>query len=215
MLTIPIIQRGFSLNQKLVVFLTSLISTAEKSPTFSTPKSQLTPLCVMRKMNSNDKLTIKNQTKLLLKIFGGISIVVMILVIIFGESSFEKTNFIYPILFTISMTIFGLMTLFLINYFKKYREIRFFKKEPYSEINKRTIEFRNVTKSKYDFSQTQRIIEIRGKRFMIEYYDDFFKLPISDVLLVFNESEPQKEPKVINYKKKKYELNEIFEIISG
>jgi len=166
-------------------------------------------------MNSNDKLTIKNQTKLLLKIFGGISIVVMILVIIFGESSFEKTNFIYPILFTISMTIFGLMTLFLINYFKKYREIRFFKKEPYSEINKRTIEFRNVTKSKYDFSQTQRIIEIRGKRFMIEYYDDFFKLPISDVLLVFNESEPQKEPKVINYKKKKYELNEIFEIISG
>jgi len=169
----------------------------------------------MRKMNSNDKLTIKNQTKLLLKIFGGISIVVMILVIIFGESSFEKTNFIYPILFTISMTIFGLMTLFLINYFKKYREIRFFKKEPYSEINKRTIEFRNVTKSKYDFSQTQRIIEIRGKRFMIEYYDDFFKLPISDVLLVFNESEPQKEPKVINDKKKKYELNEIFEIISG
>ena len=37
--TIPIIQRGFSLNKKFIVFLTSLISTAEKSPTFSTPKS--------------------------------------------------------------------------------------------------------------------------------------------------------------------------------
>ena len=37
--TIPKIQRGFSLNKKLVVYLTSLISTTEKSPTFSTPKS--------------------------------------------------------------------------------------------------------------------------------------------------------------------------------
>jgi len=37
--TIPIIQRGFSLCKKFIVFLTSLISTAEKSSTFSTPKS--------------------------------------------------------------------------------------------------------------------------------------------------------------------------------
>ncbi len=37
--TIPIIQRGFSINKKFIVNLTSLISTAEKSPTFSTPKS--------------------------------------------------------------------------------------------------------------------------------------------------------------------------------
>jgi len=166
-------------------------------------------------MNSNDKLTIKNLTKLLLTIFGGISIIVMISIIIFGESSFEKINLIYPIIFTISLTIFGLLTIIIINYLKKYRENRFFKKEPYSEINKRTIEFRKVTKSKYDFSRTQRIIEIGGKRFIIEYYDDFFKLPISDVLLAFNESKPENEPKVINYKKNNYELNEILEIISG
>jgi len=107
------------------------------------------------------------------------------------------------------------LTIIAINYLKKYRENRFFKKEPYSEINNRTIEFRKVTKSKYDFSQTQRIIEIDGKRFIIEYYDDFFKLPISDVLLAFKESEPENEPKVINYKKNNYELNEILKIISG
>ena len=169
----------------------------------------------MRKMNSNDKLTIKNLTKLLLIIFGGITIIVMILITIFGENSFEKINFIYPIIFIISLTIFGLLTIIAINYLKKYRENRFFKKEPYSEINNRTIEFRKVTKSKYDFSQTQRIIEIDGKRFIIEYYDDFFKLPISDVLLAFKESEPENEPKVINYKKNNYELNEILKIISG
>jgi len=37
--TIPIIQRGISLYKMFVFYLTSLISLAEKSPTFSTPKS--------------------------------------------------------------------------------------------------------------------------------------------------------------------------------
>ena len=166
-------------------------------------------------MSSNYKSTLINLIKVLLIIFGGISIIVAILILVFGEGTFEKATVIYLIVFIISLTFFGLFTVILIDYLKKKRENRFFKKEPYSKLQKRTIEVRKVKKSKYDFEQIQRIIEINGERFAIEYYDDFFKLPISDVLLVFKESEPQNEPKVINYKKNNYSFNEILEIIGG
>ncbi len=121
---------------------------------------------------------------------------------------------IYPLIFTFSLTLFGLVILIGIEYFKRIREKRFFEKAPFNEIKSRTIETTKVQRSKFDFPKTQRIMELNGQKFAVEYYDDFFKFPISDVLLIYNQTNMDIEPIVINYKRKKYSGTELLNEIS-
>jgi len=56
-------------------------------------------------------------------------------------------------------------------------------------------------------------MELDGNEYAVEYYDDIFKVPIPDVLLIYNRTKPELDPIIINYKEKKYNeaelLNEI------
>ena len=101
----------------------------------------------------------------------------------------------------------------IIDSIKKLREKNFFRKEPYNEIRKRTIEKNIVQYSKYDFPKTQRIIELENEKYAIEYFDDFFKLPISDVIVVKNLSEPNNQPFSINYTKNRFSRIELMDEI--
>jgi len=167
-------------------------------------------LCVIRKMNSDKINIIKNQLILLFAIFGGFAILISLL---FGNLMKNWANIIYPLGFAIGTTIFGILTLFGIDYLKELRENRFFKREPYNEIERRTIKKIKIHHSKYDYPKTQRIIELDREEYAIEYYDDFFKIPISDVLLVYNLTKKKVEPNIINYKTKKYNRTELLNAI--
>lgn len=163
-------------------------------------------------MNKNFQNTIKNQLILLSTIFGGIAT----LICIFGGFVENWTNLIYPSLFVIGMTVFGLMTSIAIELLKQFREKRFFQKPPFNQIEKLTLKKTQVIRSKYDFPKTQRIMELDGNKYGVEYYDDIFKVPISDVLLIFNHVEPDLEPILINYKERKYNETELLnEIRNG
>ncbi|APY06882.1 hypothetical protein BWZ20_00580 [Winogradskyella sp. J14-2] len=156
-------------------------------------------------MTANFQNTIKNQLILLFTIFGGIAA----LICIFGGFVKSWTNLIYPSLFAIGMTVFGLLTLIGIELLKQFREKRFFQKTPYNQIEKRTLKKIQVIRSKYDFPKTQRIIELDGNEYAVEYYDDIFKMPIPGVLLIYNQTELDLEPILINYKEKKYNETEL------
>ncbi|WP_290700357.1 hypothetical protein [Lacinutrix sp.] len=160
-------------------------------------------------MTNNYLNTIKNQLKLLLIIFGGI----VFLICLFTGLYKSWENLIYPTLFVTGLTTFCLFVLISIDFLKKMRENRFFKKEPYNQIDKKTVKKRTIVNSKYDFPKTQRIIKLDGNEYAIEYYDDFFKIPISDVLLVYNLTDSRLEPISINYKEKKYSDIELFDAI--
>jgi len=162
-------------------------------------------------MTANFQNTIKNQLILLFSIFGGIAA----LICIFGRFVESWTNLIYPSLFAIGMTVFGLLTLIGIELLKQFREKRFFQKSPYNQIEKRTSKKLKITRSKYDFPKTQRIMELDGNKYAVEYYDDVFKIPISGVLLIFNQSEPDSEPILINYKERKYSDTELLSEIKN
>ncbi|WP_203296737.1 hypothetical protein [Luteirhabdus pelagi] len=151
-------------------------------------------------MNKLYLKTILNQLILLFIIFGGIA-TILTLYAVFTNSDY---SLIYPILFTVGLTLFGTLTMVIIDSIKKLREKNFFRKEPYDEIRKRTIEKNIVQYSKYDFPKTQRIIELENEKYAIEYFDDIFKLSISDVIIVRNLSEPDNEPFSINYKKNRF-----------
>ena len=156
-------------------------------------------------MTANFQNTIKNQLILLFAIFGGIAT----LICIFGGFVKSWTNLIYPSLFAIGMTIFGLVTSIGIELLKQFREKRFFQKSPYHQIEKRTLKKTQVIRSKYDFAKTQRIMELDGNKYAVEYYDDIFKIPIPGVLLIYNQTESDLEPILINYKEKKYNETEL------
>lgn len=162
-------------------------------------------------MTTKKTKIIKNQLILLLSIFGGIAIVISF----FAGLYKDWNNLIYPFLFVLGMTIFGLSTLIGIDYYKTIRENRFFSRTPFNEIEKRTIRKIKVSHSKYEFPKTQRIINLDGVEYAVEYYDDIFKIPISDVLLVYDLRNNEFEPKIIYYKKKKYTKAELLEEISG
>jgi len=148
---------------------------------------------------TNNKIII-NQLILLLSIFGGLAIIFSII-----SGLYKNLNVLfYPIFFAIGMSFFGVITSVVIEYLKTLREKSFFSKIPFNEIEKRTIRKTKASYSKYEFPKTQRIIELNGKEFAIEYYDDLFKIPISDVLLVYNIKNMKSEPKIINYKKTKF-----------
>ena len=163
-------------------------------------------------MTANFQNTIKNQLILLFSIFGGIAT----LICIFGGFVENWTNLIYPSLFAIGMTVFGLITLIGIELLKQFREKRFFQKSPYNQIEKRTSKKLRIKRSKYDFPKIQRIMELDGNKYAVEYYDDLFKIPIPGVLLIFNQSKPDSEPIFINYKERKYSETELLsEITNG
>jgi len=86
-------------------------------------------------MTANFQNTIKNQLFLLFTIFDGIAT----LICFFGGFVESWANLIYPSLFVIGMTIFGLLTLIGIELLKQFREKRFFQKPPYNQIEKRTL----------------------------------------------------------------------------
>lgn len=163
-------------------------------------------------MTANYQNTIKNQLILLFAIFGGITIFICI----FGEFVESWKNLIYPLLFAFGMTIFGILTSIGIEFLKQLREKKFFQKTPFDEIEKRTLKKTKIIYSKYDFPKTQRIIKLDGNEYSVEYYDDIFKVPFSGVLLIYNRTEPELEPILINYKKKKYNETELLnEIRTG
>jgi hypothetical protein len=163
-------------------------------------------------MTANYQNTIKNQLILLFAIFGGLAI----LISIFGGFVKNWSNLIYPLFFAVGMTIFGILTLSGIEFLKQLRENRFFQKIPFDEIEKRTFKKTKIIYSKYDFPKTQRIIKLDGNEYSVEYYDDIFKMPFSGVLLIYNRTEPELEPILINYKKKKYNETELLnEIRTG
>lgn len=162
-------------------------------------------------MTANFQNTIKNQLILLFTIFGGITA----LICVFGGFVESWTNLIYPSLFSSGMTVFGLLTLIGIELLKQLREKRFFQKSPYSQIEKRTLKKIQVIRSKYDFPKTQRIMELDGNEYAVEYYDDFFKVPISGILLIFNQTELDLEPILINYKERKYSETELLNEIKN
>ena len=156
-------------------------------------------------MTINHQNTIKNQLILLFSIFGGIAT----LICIFGGFVESWKNLIYPTLFAFGMTLFGILVLIGIEFLKHSRENKFFKKSPYNQIEKRTLKKTKVVRSKYDFPKTQRIMELDGKKYAVEYYDDIFRMPVYGVLLIFNQTEANLEPILINYKEKKYNKNEL------
>ena len=156
-------------------------------------------------MTANFQNTIKNQLILLFIIFGGIAT----LICFFGGFVESWTDLIYPSLFAIGMTVFGLLTLIGIELLKQFREKRFFQKSPYNQIEKRTSRKLQIIRSKYDFPKTQRIMELDGNEYAVEYYDDILKVPFPGVLLIFNQTEPDIEPILINYKERKYSETEL------
>lgn len=163
-------------------------------------------------MTTSFQNTIKNQLILLFTIFGGIAT----LICIFGGFIESWVNLIYPSFFAIGMTAFGLLTLIGIELLKQFREKRFFQKSPYNQIEKRTSKKLQIIRSKYDFPKTQRIMKLDGNVYGVEYYDNIFKIPISRVLLIFNQTEPDLEPILINYKEREYSEIELFnEIRNG
>lgn len=156
-------------------------------------------------MTANYQNTIKNQLILLFTIFGGIAI----LISTFGGFVESWRNLIYPSFFAFGMTIFGVLTLCGVEFLKQLRESRFFKKTPYDQIEKRTLKKTKIIRSKYDFPKTQRIMELDGNEYVVEYFDDIFKVPISGVLMIYNQTNPELEPILINYKEKKYSETEL------
>ena len=163
-------------------------------------------------MTTSFQNTIKNQLILLFTIFGGIATMICI----FGGFVESWVNLIYPSLFAIGMTAFGLLILIGIELLKQFREKRFFQKPPYNQIEKRTSKKSQIIRSKYDFPKTQGIMELDGNEYGVEYYDDIFKIPTPGVLLIFNQTEPDLEPILINYKEREYSEIELFsEIRNG
>ena len=165
----------------------------------------------MWKLIKNNKNTIKAQTLLLLTIFGSFTFIIFIVAIFMNS----PINFYYMILFILTLTGFGIFVSVTIEYLILLREKRFFKKSPFSELEKRTIDLQYVQKNKYSFPKTQRIVEIANQKIAVEYYDDIFKVPFSDILIAYNLTNPLNEPVVLNYKKTNFNSSELLEIICG
>jgi hypothetical protein len=166
----------------------------------------------MLRMTTKYQNTIKNQLILLLAIFGGTALLISLF------AGFVKSweNLIYPTIFAFGMTIFGLLTLIGIEFLKRVRENKFFKKSPYDQIEKLTYKKIKKPLSKYDFPKTQRIMKLDGMEYAVEYYDDIFKVSIPGVLLIYNQTKPELEPLTIRYKEKDYTGSELLnEIRNG
>ena len=157
----------------------------------------------------NKETVILNQAKLLFMVFG----VLTVLISMAGYFTQGVIVLLYPIAFTITLTMFCTVVLFCFDYIKNQREKRFFSKDPFSEIEKRTIEKIQVFNSQYDFPKNVRIIQLDGKKYEVMYFDSFFRIPVSDVLVIQKLSEKESEPFILNYKTAKYSNAELLDLI--
>ncbi len=150
-----------------------------------------------------------NQAKLLFIIFGIFALIISLI-------SFLTQGIIviiHPIVLTFSLTIFCTLVSYIIYYIKEKREVKFFSKNPYSEIEKYMIEKKQVFQDKYDFPRNIRIIEIDSIIYEVLYFDDFFKVPVSNVLIINNILNKESEPYMLNYKKQKFTNSELLDLI--
>lgn len=78
-------------------------------------------------MNHHSKMTLVNLTKLQFMGFGSFSTIIIILsILFFTDELFEMIIIFYSSLFTICMTFFCVIIMFIIDKIKKYREKMFF-----------------------------------------------------------------------------------------
>ncbi|CAM3826827.1 hypothetical protein FLGE108171_15910 [Flavobacterium gelidilacus] len=165
-----------------------------------------------RKRNTiNRNKIIINQLIFLLLVFGILAIAISLLSGLYKNLN----NLIFPFFFVLGLSFFGILMLIIFENIKTLREKNFFSKIPFNEIEKRTIRKTKVSYSKYEFPKTQRIIELNGKELAIEYYDNFFKIPISDVLIIYDIKNLNSEPRIINYKKTKFNKLSLIKELQG
>ena len=119
--------------------------------------------------------------------------------------------YLYPVLTAFGIGVFITVMIFSLELIRTYQENRFFKKQPYSLIEKLTIE-RKYIKDKLSLYKLHRIFEIENVRYEAVFHSEILKEGFGNALVILKETD-EKEwiLYLIDYKGRKFDEHSLLE----
>jgi len=150
-----------------------------------------------------NRTPILNILKLLLLIFGIFALIIIVV------AYFQKGIIIvkYPLIFTISTSLFCTATVFFLEYLRSIKENKFFKKSPYNLIQNKTLETNYIQESKYDFFKKHRIFKLDDIKYTAIFYSDIVRNPFGNSLVIIKEINEEEKSifHIIDYKRQHFD----------
>ncbi|MGH2665517.1 hypothetical protein [Flavobacterium sp.] len=161
-----------------------------------------------------NKKPIQTIFKLLLLFFG----VFALLLILFAYALQGVIVIIYPLIFTIVLTIFCVLIITFLEYLRTIKETAFFKKTPYKVIEEKLIAIDFIQNSKYSFFKKHRIFKIDDFKYEAVFYSNVVRNEFGNALVILKEIHTEERCvfHIIDYKKQVFDefslINELKKI---